>query len=195
MKRVIVPIALLVIGMVGAAALYNPEQTEAGSPADPSALGIKIDLSARQLLALKNSELVAVYPVAVGAPEHPTPLGTFSVRRIIWNPRWVPPDAEWAADEQPREPGDPRNPMGKVKIFFREPDYYIHGTRAVDSLGQAESHGCIRMRNSDAVALARMVMNNGGAPRPASWFQRMVNRVRATQEVRLWKPVTVRVVT
>ena len=194
MKRAILTGVVLSAAVLGAAALHQPGSIRANQPDDPSALDIKVDLSARQLLALKDKKLVAVYPVAVGAPEHPTPKGTYSVRRIIWNPRWVPPDSEWAADEQPREPGDPKNPMGKVKIFFREPDYYIHGTRAVDSLGQAESHGCIRMRNSDAVALARMVMTHGGSPRPASWFQRILNRVRSTQEVRLGQPVTVRVV-
>jgi murein L,D-transpeptidase YcbB/YkuD len=84
--------------------------------------------------------------------------------------------------------------MGRVKIFFREPDYYIHGTRELDSLGEAESRGCIRMRNSDVVALARLVMSKGGTPRDPSWFRRVLNRVTRSQEVYLEKsiPMTVR---
>jgi murein L,D-transpeptidase YcbB/YkuD len=65
--------------------------------------------------------------------------------------------------------------MGRVKIFFKQPDYYIHGTRAVDSLGEAESHGCVRMRNSEVIELAKLVMEHGGQPRPATWYQRVLN--------------------
>jgi lipoprotein-anchoring transpeptidase ErfK/SrfK len=161
---------------------------------DGSSLSLKVDLSERQLYVLKNGEVSVTFPVAIGAPSFPTPKGSYSIRRLVWNPRWVPPDAKWARKEIPREPGDPKNPMGKVKIFFREPDYYIHGTRAVDSLGQAESHGCIRMRNSDAVEIARMVMASGGSGKPDSWFSRMINRVRSTQSVNLARPVGVSIV-
>ena len=83
--------------------------------------------------------------------------------------------------------------MGRVKIFFSEPDYYIHGTREVDSLGEAESHGCIRMRNSDVIALARTVMAAGGKPVKQSFVQRVINRVRSTHEVRLSRAVQVQI--
>ena len=86
-------------------------------------------------------------------------------------------------------PGEPGNPMGRVKIFFSEPDYYIHGTHEVDSLGEAESHGCIRMRNSDVISLAKTVMAAGGKPVKQSFVRRVINRVRSTHEVRLSRPV------
>jgi lipoprotein-anchoring transpeptidase ErfK/SrfK len=156
--------------------------------------GLKIDLSERRLYVMNGGEETSSYPVAIGAPNFPTPKGNFRVRRITWNPRWVPPDSEWARKKKAREPGDPKNPMGRVKIFFREPDYYIHGTREVDSLGQAESHGCIRMRNSDVIAVAKQVMANGGASRPPNWFRRVLNRVTSTQDVRLGSPVPVQIV-
>jgi lipoprotein-anchoring transpeptidase ErfK/SrfK len=142
---------------------------------------------------LRGGETVREYQVAVGQARHPTPTGSFRVNRLIWNPRWVPPDAEWAREKRAREPGDPRNPMGRVKIFFRAPDYYIHGTRETDSLGQAESHGCVRMRNADVIELARMVMENGGERRDAGWFRGVINRVRSTVDVRLSQPVALRV--
>jgi murein L,D-transpeptidase YcbB/YkuD len=152
-----------------------------------------VDLSDRMLYVLRGEEIVRDYAVAVGKPEHPTPTGSFSIRRLVWNPRWVPPDAKWARKKRPRAPGDPRNPMGRVKIFFSDPDYYIHGTRDVDSLGQAESHGCVRMRNSDVIDLAKVVMDAGGARREPGWFRRVLNRVTHTQEVRLSSPVRVTV--
>ena len=169
----------------------EPENTELSAG---NGFSIQVDLSDRQLSVMSNGEVTGTYDVAVGAPSFPTPEGSFTVKRIIWNPRWVPPDSKWAKNKIPREPGDPKNPMGKVKIFFREPDYYIHGTREVDSLGQAESHGCIRMRNSEAVELARMVMTHGGVGQPDSWFQRVINRVRSTHSVRLAHPVPVTIV-
>lgn len=55
--------------------------------------------------------------------------------------------------------------MKMVKIFFQEPDYYIHGTGAVESLGEAASHGCLRMDPNDAAEVALMVMEHGGVAR------------------------------
>ncbi|HEU4453997.1 MAG TPA: L,D-transpeptidase [Longimicrobium sp.] len=185
--------ALAFSALAAAGPAADVETAGKGMTASDEAFHLVVDLSDRQLHVVENGETTASYDVAVGKPQHPTPRGEFRIRRIVWNPRWVPPDAAWARDKRPRAPGDPRNPMGKVKIFFQQPDYYIHGTRETDSLGQAESHGCVRMRNSEVVSLARRVMANGGAPRSAGWFQRVINRVRSSQDVRLSDPVLVRV--
>ena len=155
------------------------------APAIPE-IRIEVSLSDRQLRVFQGDELTRSYPVAIGQDRYPT---------VIWNPRWVPPESEWAKDETAKEPGDPGNPMGKVKIFFQDPDYYIHGTDAEDSLGEAASHGCLRMANADVVELARMVMEHGGENRSPNWFQRIINFVRSTEEVRLSEPIPLRVVT
>ena len=154
---------------------------------------LEVDLSERVLKVMVGEDVAASYSVAVGTGEHPTPTGTFQIRRIVWNPSWTPPDAEWARDKEPTPPGDPNNPMGRVKIFFSEPDYYIHGTENESSLGSAASHGCLRMRNSEVIELARTVMENGGEARSPNWFRRIINRIRDTEEVRLSTPVTVTV--
>ena len=60
--------------------------------------------------------------------------------------------------------------MKVVKIFFSEPDYYIHGTDDDDSLGEAASHGCIRMAESDAFALARYLQEHAGTSKADSWY-------------------------
>jgi lipoprotein-anchoring transpeptidase ErfK/SrfK len=184
-------VAGLLVGGGGAAT--RASATEDAAVAARDGFSITVDLSDRTLYVMNGDEVVHEYAVAIGQSRHPTPTGSFNVRRLVWNPRWVPPDAAWAREKRPREPGDPRNPMGRVKIFFQAPDYYIHGTRETDSLGQAESHGCIRMRNDDVIELGRMVMENGGAARSPGWFQRVINRVRSTQEVRLGQPVPMRV--
>lgn len=177
----------------GGAATQAAAAERAETAAAQDGFHIIVDLSDRMLYVTEDGETVREYQVAIGKPAHPTPTGSFRVNRLVWNPRWVPPDAEWARNRRPREAGDPRNPMGKVKIFFRAPDYYIHGTRETDSLGQAESHGCVRMRNADVIELARMVMENGGERRDAGWFRGVINRVRSTTDVRLSQPVSLRV--
>jgi lipoprotein-anchoring transpeptidase ErfK/SrfK len=154
---------------------------------------LSVDLSERMLYVMRDGEQVGNYSVAVGQPNHPTPTGRFHIRHIVWNPRWVPPDARWARNKRPRDPGDPRNPMGRVKLFFHEPDLYIHGTRETDSLGEAESHGCVRMANGQVIELARQVMANGGSARNPSWFRRVLNRVTSTSSVYLSDPVLVEI--
>jgi lipoprotein-anchoring transpeptidase ErfK/SrfK len=52
--------------------------------------------------------------------------------------------------------------MQGVKIYFRAPDYYIHGTNNPGSIGSAASHGCLRMTEGDAKALARRIQKAGG---------------------------------
>jgi lipoprotein-anchoring transpeptidase ErfK/SrfK len=184
--------AVAILSVAGFALIPGPSTTtSAAIERAEASLRLKVDLSARQLSVIENGEVVESYPVAIGKPSYPTPKGSFSIRRIIWNPRWVPPDSEWAKKRKPTAPGDPNNPMGKVKIFFSEPDYYIHGTKLEDSLGAAESHGCLRMRNSDVVALAQRVMAAGGTPVTQSWVRRVLNRIRSTREVRLSAPVSI----
>jgi lipoprotein-anchoring transpeptidase ErfK/SrfK len=166
----------------------------AESPAEAAkAVRIEVSLSARELYVYEGESRIRSYPVAIGKPAHPTPRGEFAIRRVIWNPGWVPPNAPWARGKRAREPGDPENPMGRAKIFFKHPDYYIHGTIDNASIGKAASHGCIRMRNADVVELARLVMEAGGEARPESWFTRVKNRVRTTQDVRLSRPVSVKI--
>ena len=49
------------------------------------------------------------------------------------------------------------------------------------------------MANADVVELARMVMEHGGENRSPNWFQRIINFVRSTEEVRLSDPVSLRI--
>jgi L,D-transpeptidase ErfK/SrfK len=52
--------------------------------------------------------------------------------------------------------------MRAVKIYFQAPYYFIHGTNSPESIGEAASHGCIRMVPEDASALARRIERAGG---------------------------------
>lgn len=129
---------------------------------DPGA-ELKVDLSERSMSLLEDGEVTRTYPVAVGQPSHPTPTGTFQTGRIVWNPGWNPPNSPWARGEKPRSPDDPKNPMQGVKIYFREPAYFIHGTNSPASIGSAVSHGCIRMTESSAKSVANWIEEHGGS--------------------------------
>jgi lipoprotein-anchoring transpeptidase ErfK/SrfK len=148
------------------------------------------DLSERELTIVAGNDAVRTFKVAVGAASHPTPPGTYRIRKIVWNPSWIPPDSKWAKGKTAKGPGEAGNPMRVAKIFFREPDYYIHGTPYVKSLGTADSHGCLRMSPDEVAELAKFLMENGGQPREEGWFSRIIHLRWKTHTVYLEKPIT-----
>ena len=154
---------------------------------------LEVDVSEKQLRAYEDGQVVETFDIAVGKEEKPTPTGQFAIKKIIWNPAWHPPDEKWARGKTAKAPGHPDNPMKRVKMFFREPDYYIHGTDDLDSLGSQASHGCVRMAPDDVTKLAQTVMDHGGQPRPLPWYRR-VFRSRASKTVMLTAPVPIRIV-
>ena len=156
-------------------------------------LRLRADLSARKLHMYSGDEIVRSFDIAIGTPQYPTPKGSFRVRKIIWNPAWIPPDSKWARKKTAKAPGEKGNPMKVAKIFFSEPDYYIHGTGDVESLGSAASHGCLRMAPSEVAELGRYLMEHGGEPRDDSWFQRIRNFRSQTKTIILGRPISLEV--
>ena len=183
-KGKILAMVLLPVGGI----LINAARAEYLRPRDASAqekregpglapLVLKADLSDKILYVVQDGEVVKAYTFASGSPKYPTPKGTFRIDKVVWNPAWIPPpDAKWAKGKQPKEPGNPSNPMQLVKIFFKEPDYYIHGTDQVDTIGSAASHGCLRLDPIDAAELAIRVMQASGAKRDSTWYQNAIER-------------------
>ncbi|MFN2602071.1 MAG: L,D-transpeptidase [Gemmatimonadaceae bacterium] len=183
-KRQILGIILLPVGGI----LINAARAEYLRPRDASAqerkeaerlapLVLKADLSDKILYVVQDGQVVKSYTFASGSPKYPTPKGTFKIDKVVWNPEWIPPpDAKWAKGKQAKAAGDPSNPMQLVKIFFKEPDYYIHGTDQVDTIGSAASHGCLRLDPTDAAELAIRVMQASGARRDSTWYQNAIER-------------------
>lgn len=130
---------------------------------DQSPVRLAVSLSARELKVIQDGEVVTTYGIAIGRPSHPTPTGSFRTGLIDWNPSWTPPPSDWARNKEYQPPGADANPMQGVKIYFKPPYYFIHGTNAPGSIGEAASHGCIRMTAEDAVSLARRIQRAGGS--------------------------------
>jgi lipoprotein-anchoring transpeptidase ErfK/SrfK len=87
--------------------------------------------------------------VATGQSSYPTPLGRYSIVTMQRHPWWYPPDSDWAKNEKPIPPG-PGNPLGTRWMGISAPGVGIHGTPDPASIGYSASHGCVRMRISEA---------------------------------------------
>ena len=51
----------------------------------------------------------------------------------------------------------PNSPVGVVWMALSKPHYGIHGTAAPETIGYANSHGCVRLTNWDADRLASLI--------------------------------------
>jgi lipoprotein-anchoring transpeptidase ErfK/SrfK len=103
---------------------------------------IKVSLPARRLTVLKGDQVVARYTVAVGAPGAPTPSGRFAVTDRL-------------------RTGDPAGPYGCCILALSAQSPHaiqgwtggnriaIHSTPETSSIGQAASHGCVRVTLPD----------------------------------------------
>lgn len=108
--------------------------------AKPARYVIHIDVLAKTLTLFCEDAIVKQYPIATGAADTPTPIGTF-----IINSRF-------------------RSEMGGFGTCFLGLNvpwgqYGIHGTDKPESIGHNASHGCIRLRVRDAEELYAAVPN------------------------------------
>jgi lipoprotein-anchoring transpeptidase ErfK/SrfK len=115
---------------------------------------ISVDLSRRELSLFRRGKLVLRTPVAVGSSSTPTPIGRYYVDQRITTP-------------------NPEGPFGPVVLaisafsnvlqgWAKGGPIAIHGTNAPWTIGQAASHGCIRVRNETLVRL--FAATPGGTP-------------------------------
>lgn len=108
-----------------------------------------VDLSDRVVYLYRDEKLKLSYRVAVGQPGWETPVGEFRIRQMVQNPTWKHP-----ITDEVYPPGG-ANPLGARWIGFAADEHMklgFHGS-GESSIGQAVSHGCLRMRNSDVKAL------------------------------------------
>jgi lipoprotein-anchoring transpeptidase ErfK/SrfK len=174
----------------GTAASDSANGTSVPATAD---MRIEVDLNARQLKVFKGGQQVATHAVAVGSEKWPTEKGEWTIKQVVWNPDWVPPkDESWAEDRDPRESGDPKNPLGRAQLVYDLPRT-IHGTNQPSSIGKAVSHGSIRLPNEVIVQLAQQVMDAGGAGKDDAWVRQTQQNRKQKQVVDLPRPVPIRV--
>jgi lipoprotein-anchoring transpeptidase ErfK/SrfK len=103
-------------------------------------------LSQRRLTLYQNSQVLLRAPIAIGQADWRTPSGDFAVQTMQMNPVWQQPITKQAI-----LPG-PNNPLGSRWIGFLVKQGYhigIHGTNQETLIGEAVSHGCVRMLDKD----------------------------------------------
>ena len=113
-----------------------------------------IKLRDRHVYLYQNRKLKVTYPIAVGKAGWETPTGNYKVMDMQRHPVWEEPWTGKVILE------GPKNPLGERWIGFWTDGVNtigFHGTPAEELVGQAVSHGCVRMRNRDIVALFEQV--------------------------------------
>lgn len=116
-----------------------------------------LDISDREVRVVTDDgefEL-ARFTVGVAKPGHETPIGSYKLYNKVYKPRWENP---WTGEVR----AFPRSPLGSVWLGFlcqSHGCYGLHGSlpSMANSIGQAESHGCVRLRDSEALELAELL--------------------------------------
>ncbi|HLN79769.1 MAG TPA: L,D-transpeptidase family protein [Thermoanaerobaculia bacterium] len=121
--------------------------------------GILINVPQRLLFYFEMGTLVAWYPLALGAADWQTPLGTLHVASKETDPVW---DVPVSIQEEMRRKGQrvkkrvapgPDNPLGKFWMGLTPGSCGIHATNAPASIYRFRTHGCIRLHPDDAADL------------------------------------------
>jgi len=108
-----------------------------------------------------GGDVYARYPATTGSGHDPLPIGDWKIQGIARDPTFhYNPDLFWDAEASHAKatiPPGPNNPVGVVWIDLSKEHYGIHGTPVPSTIGKTQSHGCIRLTNWDALAVAAAV--------------------------------------
>jgi len=129
---------------------------------ESKAARLVVDKRNRAVLAYgADNRLLAFFPASIGSAEKPAPSGDFVVRAVAYDPDYTYNPAYGFKEQKAQRPvkiaPGPNNPVGVVWIGLSAQGYGIHGTPEPDKVGKTQSHGCVRLTNWDALALAKLV--------------------------------------
>lgn len=116
---------------------------------------IVVDRASFRLMFYSHLKLSKTYEIAVGMEGLETPAGLHHIEWEQVDPPWYVPDKAWAGSLAgtvvPPGPGDPL----KARFMSFDGGAGIHGIDPSEysSIGHDASHGCVRMRIPDVIAL------------------------------------------
>jgi lipoprotein-anchoring transpeptidase ErfK/SrfK len=120
---------------------------------------IVIDTAERKLYLIQGNGSALRYGIGVGRVGFQWK-GTHKITAKKEFPDWTPPPEMIARQRDvPRhmKGGDPENPLGTRAMYLGSTLYRIHGSNDPDTVGEASSSGCFRMRNVDVADLYKRV--------------------------------------
>jgi lipoprotein-anchoring transpeptidase ErfK/SrfK len=119
---------------------------------------ITVDRRTFKARLFKDLRVVRTYTVATGLPAYPTPSGSFRIQSKQVNPTWNVPNSPWAGELAGTtvQGGSAANPLKARWIGFAG-SVGFHGTGQEYTVGSRASHGCLRMRVADVIALYKRV--------------------------------------
>ncbi|MEL6750665.1 MAG: L,D-transpeptidase, partial [Pseudomonadota bacterium] len=107
-----------------------------------------------------DDKLIWSAPASIGSEQTPSPSGEMKVSVIAPEPNYTfDPDTLRDAKTTEKvviQPG-PNGPVGAMWIGLTKDGYGIHGTPDPAEISRTQSHGCVRLTNWDATALAQLV--------------------------------------
>ena len=107
-------------------------------------LNLKVNIASQRLKVYKNKKLLYTWKISSGKRGYNTPRGKYKpqlMQKIHYSKKY-------------------HNAPMPYSIFFRG-GYAFHGTKATHRLGRVASHGCIRLRTSNAKKLFYLVKQVG----------------------------------
>lgn len=123
---------------------------------------IRIALTRMEISAFDaDGKMVALFPCSIARDKSRRPAGELSVKNVAPNPTYLY-DPQLFAPGGPKTsklviPPGPNNPVGLAWVGLSLQGYGVHGTPLPENIGRAESHGCFRLANWNAVKLIKMV--------------------------------------
>lgn len=108
---------------------------------------VHVDLAAHMLTWRRDGQVVLESPVAIGAPDTPTPAGAFFVTDLLDN-------ADDFGAYGPLSMGTSAHSDQLTDFAGGDGQIGIHGTNDPSSIGQSVSHGCVRVPNDVITQLA-----------------------------------------
>ncbi len=105
--------------------------------------------------------ILAHYPSTLGSGYDPSPTGKLTVTHVARDPafHYQPKLFYEVPNTQPNAmlPPGPNSPVGRVWMSLSRKHYGIHGTSSPETIGYAQSHGCVRLTNWNALQLSDLV--------------------------------------
>lgn len=143
------------------ALMVVPDPLKTAVPADP-VTALRIDKSDLMLHVIGDGDRVlASFPVSIGSPQDPLPLGRLTITSKAKNPQFTY-DPSLLRTAKPTDvktqlqPG-PNNPVGLVWLGLSKPHWGIHGTSEPGQMSRVQTNGCVRLTNWDVLRLADLV--------------------------------------